>query len=266
MEFIEKKISPCRLACPVGTNVQGYIGLIAEHRYREALDLAREKNPFPATCGRLCFRPCETECIRGRYDEALMIADLKRFVADIVYSEDQVAQEPPLLHDDSIAIIGAGPAGLTAAWDLRRMGFPVTVFDQFDTPGGSLMHFLPRLLLPKDILKKEIDWILSHGIDFKGGVQLGGNKSIDDLRKEGFKAIILTLGSAHDFSFPSKWQLLDDIYWGPYLFLEKLKKEPEILSGMRILFLGTGTLTLTIARMALRARARENSAMEKVCR
>ncbi|MBN1233106.1 MAG: NAD(P)-binding protein [Candidatus Coatesbacteria bacterium] len=257
MKLVERKISPCRLACPIGTNVQGYIGLISIGKYKEALEIARENNPFPATCGRLCSRPCEAECRRAKYDEPLMIADLKRFISDIILEEEIGDNSTPIIYDEKIAIVGAGPAGLTAAWILRKAGFNVTLLDQHEKAGGTLMYLLPSFLLPKNVLEKEINRILSYGIEFKGNLQLGSNISIDELRKDGYASIILALGSAHDFSFPSKWQLMEDVYWGPYFFLEKIMKEPEKLSGMRVLFIGTGSLTLTLARIALRGRARE---------
>ncbi len=166
---IEKMQRPaCEAACPAGVNPQGYVALIGEKKYAEALALIRENNPFPAVCGRVCHHPCETECRRNEVDDPIAIAALKRFVAD--WERDHADEcEPPspfeITRPEKVAIVGSGPSGLTAAYHLGKLGYETTVFEALPVAGGMLRVGIPEYRLPRDVLDAEIDWLERLGIE-----------------------------------------------------------------------------------------------------
>ncbi|MBQ9249515.1 MAG: FAD-dependent oxidoreductase [Oscillospiraceae bacterium] len=191
--------APCKAACPAHVPVQGYIQLAKEGRYDEALALIKRYNPLPAVCGRICHRPCEKACLRGAVDEAVAIDDLKRFLAE----RDLNAESryiPPLLnprgvpYEEKIAVIGAGPAGLSCAYYLKQMGYPVTVFEKEAKPGG-LLRTVHADRLPAQVLDAEIDVLRQMGVDFQTGVEVGKNLSLDELRAQGYRAFFLGVGA-----------------------------------------------------------------------
>ncbi|MFQ6115262.1 MAG: NAD(P)-binding protein [bacterium] len=184
--------SPCRFACPAGQKVQGYIALIREKRYEDAYHVIVRDNPFPSVCGRVCKHYCEDECTRARVDEPVSIMNLKRFVADWAY-ERKLTHKKPVSETENIqnsrkrvAIIGSGPAGLTAARDLRDSGYSVTIFEALSEPGGMMRFGVPEFRLPRERLKWDIQNILSHGIELKTNHRVN---SIDSLRQDGFDAV-----------------------------------------------------------------------------
>ena len=160
--------APCKASCPAGVNVQGYVALIAQGKFKEAYDVVRERCPLPAVCGRVCQHPCETKCNRNDIDEPVAARDLKRFAADYVYSHrdevKDVAPVPQVQQKERIAVVGGGPAGLTAATDLRSKGYGVTIFDAMPLLGGMLRYGIPRYRLPGDVLDHEIQYLLDMGI------------------------------------------------------------------------------------------------------
>jgi len=160
--------SPCKTACPAGTSAQGYVALVAEGRFDEAYRVASEPNPFPSVCGRICTHPCESACVRGEIDEPVAIAALKRFVADRVGPET-VVEKAPLVHSEKVAIVGAGPAGLTCARDLAKLGYQTTVFEALPVAGGMLKTGIPDYRLPKDVLRREIGQIAALGVEIETG-------------------------------------------------------------------------------------------------
>ncbi|MGQ9708800.1 MAG: NAD(P)-binding protein, partial [bacterium] len=184
--------SPCRVGCPAGVNVKAYLGLIARGNFERALGVVREKNPLPGICGRVCTHPCEAECRRSEVDEPLAIRQLKRFIADYaLFSKPAVLPKETPLRKERIAIIGSGPAGLTAANDLRRLGYDVTIFEALDKPGGMLVWGIPPFRLPRQIIEDEINSILNLGI------RLVLNNRIDEpgqLLKQGYAAVFFAPG------------------------------------------------------------------------
>ncbi|MDP8256381.1 MAG: FAD-dependent oxidoreductase, partial [Candidatus Alcyoniella australis] len=193
---------PCVLACPAGVNCQGYTALIADGRFAEAYALIRERNPFPSVCGRICHHPCEAECNRSQLDQGVAINDLKRFVADWVATRRAQGDDPAPLeqieidpHKARVAVIGGGPAGISAARDLRRLGYPVTLFEAADEPGGTMRSAIPRFRLPDEALQRDIHEAIA-GVELRLGRSLGRDFTLDELRAEGFAATFVALGCA----------------------------------------------------------------------
>jgi NADPH-dependent glutamate synthase beta subunit-like oxidoreductase len=192
--------SPCKTACPAHIAVQGYVKMAGEGRYAEAVKLIRQDNPFPAVCGAVCNRRCEDACTRGKIDKPVAIDEIKKFLAQWelenpldfkVMSENGEGNQ---WDDYKIAVIGAGPAGLSAAWYLRTEGYPVTVFEKEKRPGGMLMNGIPNFRLEKEVLQKEIDLITAMGAEIRCGVEVGKDVTLDDLRKQGYKGFFIAIG------------------------------------------------------------------------
>ncbi|MFH2128151.1 MAG: NAD(P)-binding protein, partial [Pseudomonadota bacterium] len=208
-------VSPCKNACPAGISVQGYVALIAQGRYREALQLIRRDNPFPAVCGRVCTHPCETACARAEVDEPIAIRDLKRFVADW-----EVAQGEPKLpvlaaqDKEKVAIIGAGPAGLTCAYYLTLAGYRPVVFEALGVAGGMLRVGIPDYRLPPQVLNYEIDYIRSCGVKIKLNSALGRDYTLSSLKELGFAAIFVSLGAHQGMRLGVEGEELDGVQSG----------------------------------------------------
>lgn len=192
--------APCKVACPAHISVQGYLRMAAEGRYREALALIKKENPFPATCGRICNKRCEAACTRGTVDEAVAIDDVKRFIAQKdLDAEHRYVPEPTIPSTrgrlpQKIAIIGAGPAGLTAAYYLANMGYSPVVFEKNARPGGMLTYGIPSYKLQKDVVDAEIDVMCQMGIEIRCGVEVGKDVTLDELREQGFQAFYVAIG------------------------------------------------------------------------
>ncbi len=250
----KKDRAPCVLSCPAGTNVQGYIQLIGQGKYPQAVRLMMERLPFPGSLGRICPHPCETDCRRKEVDSSLAIRDLKRFAADQVNF-----QELPLPEisnrDEKIAIVGSGPAGLSVAYYMRLKGYQVTIFEALTKLGGMLRVGIPDYRLPPSLLDSEIDYIISLGIQIKTGKQLGADFTLDDLKKDGFKAIFLGIG-AHlglKLGIPG-----EDLYEGvldAVDFLREINLGNRNLPGKKIVVIGGGNVAIDAARTALRLGA-----------
>ncbi|MDI7250123.1 MAG: FAD-dependent oxidoreductase [Bacillota bacterium] len=250
---IEKRgTPPCRATCPAGCNVQGYVALISQGKFREALEVVRRRQPFASICGRACHHPCESECNRGQYDEPLSIAVLKRAAADYGWSDEP--QLPATWREERVAVVGAGPAGLAAALDLAREGYRVTVFDAAPAPGGMLRSAIPEYRLPLGLVEKETGWILSHGMEFRGGMRLGSDFSLGDLASQGFRAVILALGTprGRGLAIPGADGPGVELAL-PFLNRAKLGPRPH-LEG-RVLVIGGGNVAIDAARCALRLGA-----------
>lgn len=192
--------SPCKTACPAHIAVQGYVKMVAEGRYEDAVRLIRQDNPFPAVCGAVCNKRCEDRCTRGTIDKPVAIDELKKFLAqwELEHPMDYKVicenGEGKQWDDFKIAVIGAGPAGLTAAYYLRTEGYPVTVFEREKRPGGMLLNGIPSFRLEKDVLQKEIDIIEAMGAEIKCGVEVGKDITIQQLRDQGYKAFFIAIG------------------------------------------------------------------------
>lgn len=251
--LLEAEWPPCRAACPVHADVRGYLELIASGRFREALELIRLFLPFPSVCGRICHHPCEQDCRRGDIDKPLAVRDLKRFVAEYPYPEP-LRLDKPVQTKQRVAIIGGGPGGLSAALELARVGYRPVVFDRQKTPGGLLASVIPPYRLPREVLSRDTAAILAQGVEFRGGVEIGVDRSFADLVDEGFSAVIIASGLPQSRSLP-----LPGIgASGVHLALDFLAgivsgRKPAI--GNDVLVIGGGNVAVDVARSALRLGA-----------
>ena len=191
----KRSTAPCKATCPAHVSIQGYIALINEGKYREALELFKEDHPFPGICGRVCHHPCEKICTRNDVDQPLAIRELHRFLADWELSQDapyipQVADA----REEKVAIVGSGPAGLTAAYALARQGYSVTIFEKLPVAGGMMAVGIPEYRLPRNILQSEIKMIEQMGVSIRTGVTFGKDITLDSLKAQGFSALFMAVG------------------------------------------------------------------------
>jgi len=187
--------APCKATCPAHVSIQGYIALINQGKYREALELFKDAHPFPAICGRVCHHPCEGICTRGDADEPISIQYLHRFLADVDFSEETCfVPEVGEKREEKIAVIGAGPAGLSAAYFLTKEGYQVTIFEKLPVAGGMMAVGIPEYRLPRDIVAAEIKVIEDMGVEIKTGVTFGEDITFENLKGEGFQAFFLATG------------------------------------------------------------------------
>ena len=191
--------APCKTACPAHVSVQGYLKMAAQGRYAEALALIKKENPFPAVCGRVCNRRCEEACTRGTIDQAIAIDEVKKFIAQrdldaATRYVPSVVRPSRRAYDDKIAIVGAGPAGLSCAFYLAEKGYRPTVFEKNELPGGMLVYGIPAFKLEKDVVAAEIDVLRQMGVDIRCGVEIGADVTLGDLRKRGYKAFYVAIG------------------------------------------------------------------------
>ena len=244
--------SPCQHTCPVELDIPGYVSLIKAGQFMEAYALIKQRNPLPAICGRVCHHPCELKCNRAQVDEALAIRDLKRFAADYAYnSKEKLKQKCAPKKTEKVAIIGAGPAGLSAAWDLAMDGYQVTVFEALPVAGGMLAVGIPEYRLPKDILQKEIDEIKDLGVEIKLNTPV---KDTGALLKAGFNAVFIATG-AH---IGQKMNIPGEEFPGVYdaiEFLRKISLGTEVKLGKRVAVVGGGNSAVDSARVAIRKGA-----------
>lgn len=245
--------SPCTAACPAGVNVKAYVSLIAAGRFREALSVVRQRNPFPGICGRVCTHPCEASCQRGQLDVPVAIRALKRFVADYELKHLTEDLEPPARRlPHKIAIIGSGPAGLTAANDLQRAGYGVTIFEALPEPGGMFVAGIPAFRLPRTIIRHEIDIIKRLGVEIKTGTRISGARAIDSLFRSGYKAVFIAVG-AHK---GKKLQIPGETSYAGVIdaisFLQAVNFGPPPELGPNVVVIGGGNSAIDAARAAVR--------------
>ncbi len=245
-------VSPCRDACPAGQRAQGYIALIHDGRYDDALRVIKVDNPFPAICGRICNHRCEDACNRGLVDEPINIRALKRFVTDTIYEKPRQAREPAeITQKAKVAVIGAGPCGLTAAQDLATLGYPATVFEALPVAGGMLRVGVPEYRLPTEIIEREVSDILDLGIELQLNTRID---DLDELFERGFEAVLIAVGAHEGIRLPIPGADLEGVVINTdFLRDVRLDNPPKL--GQRVLVLGGGNVAFDCARTAVRMGA-----------
>ncbi len=245
--------APCKAACPVHTSVQGYVALAAEGRFDEAYRLAAEPNPFPSVCGRICTHECETACTRSRLDEPVAIASLKRFVADRVAASEPV-EKPALKFTEKVAVVGAGPAGLTAARELAQLGYKATVFEALPVAGGMLRAGIPEYRLPRDVLGAEVERIVAHGVELKLNQRCGEDFTVGGLMKDGYSAVFLATGLQKSAAVEVPGKDINGVVPAVEL-LRELNLGRSVRVGERVVVIGGGDVAMDAARSAVRLQA-----------
>jgi formate dehydrogenase beta subunit len=244
--------APCQATCPTQIDIPRYIGFIAEGRFEDALRVIKEHNPMPLTCGRVCPAPCEDVCRRNDVDEAVNINNLKRFVADLEYQSGK--HLPVFVHPDTghkVAIIGGGPAGLTCAHYLRRLGHSPTIFEGLPELGGALRYGIPEYRLPKKVLKWEIEGMLSIGIEARVNSAIGRDVTYKSLMEEGFEAVFIATGTPKGLWTRVEGEDLEGVITG-IDFLRDIGLGKEIKLGRRVLVIGGGNVAIDVALSATR--------------
>lgn len=253
----KNQTSPCKVGCPAKNDIQGYVGLAARGRYEEALQLIKNTNPFPSVCGRVCPHPCESKCNREQIDDPVSIRSIERFLAD----QDRSSGKPFVpkvkeAKDEKIAIIGSGPAGLTAAYFLGREGYKVSVFEKLPVAGGMMAVGIPEYRLPKDILNAEIKAIQDMGVEVNTGVTFGEDITLGSLKKDGYKAFFLATGLHQERRLDVEKEDLDGVLKGVH-FLRDVALGNAVSVGKRVVVIGGGNVATDVALTALRKGAED---------
>ena len=252
--------APCKTACPAHIAVQGYLKLAAQGKYREALQLIKRENPFPAVCGRICNRRCEDACTRGTVDQAVAIDEVKRFIAqqdldaETRFVPEKVIPKVDGEFAEKIAVIGAGPAGMSCAYYLAEKGYRPTVFEKEARPGGMLMNAIPSFRLEKDVVEAEIDVLRQLGVEFRCGVEVGKDVTIAQLRQEGYKGFYVAIGLQSGGRLPVPGGDAENVISGVDFMRDVNLRDKKSLSG-RVVVIGGGNIAADVARTAVRCGA-----------
>ena len=255
--------APCKTACPAHIAVQGYIKMAAEGRYLDALKLIKQDNPFPAVCGSICNRRCEDACTRGTIDSPVAIDEIKRFIAEQELNAEtryvparRTYRASTEDYAEHIAVIGAGPAGMSCAYYLANMGYPVTVFEKNPVPGGMLTLGIPNFRLEKDVVNAEIEVLREMGVEFKCGVEVGKDVTLDELRSQGYKGFFLGIGAQKSSALRIPGEELEGVFGGVEFMREvNLGSKPAI--GDKVAVIGGGNVAMDVCRTAVRLGAKE---------
>lgn len=252
---VETGTSPCKTACPAHIAVQGYVKLASQGRYKEALELIKHENPFPAVCGRICPRKCESACTRGDIDDPIAIDEIKKFIAEQDMNEKH-RFVPKHRHEygKKIAVIGAGPAGLSCAYFLAIDGYKVTVFEKQKALGGMLTLGIPAFRLEKDIVSSEIDVLKELGVEFKTGVEVGKDVTIDELRKEDYKAFYVAIGAQDGRKIGVEGEDAEGVFSGVD-FVRSVNLGEDVKLPGKVVVIGGGNVAIDVARNATRVKA-----------
>ncbi len=250
-------ISPCENTCPANVNVPGYMALVSVGRFVDAYNLIRRENPFPATCGRICTRPCESKCRRATLDESVAICDLKRFVADFAHKNEKACRNEIVFprNGKHIAVIGAGASGLTCAHYLNNIGYTVDVFEAESIAGGVLAFGIPEYRLPQEVLQHEIDLIREEGVNIKLNTEVGKDIKFEDIREK-YDAVYVATGT----QFPQKVNIFGENLEGVIHginFLKRVNLNQDINIGDTVAVIGGGNTAVDSARTALRLGAKK---------
>jgi NADH-quinone oxidoreductase subunit F len=252
-------ISACQHTCPAGIDVPNYVAYVAEGKFYEAAELIRERNPFPAICGRICHHPCEFKCRRGELDDPVAIRALKRVAADWYYTNVDTDPEPfPIRYSRKAAVVGAGPAGLSCAFYLRKMGYPVTVYEALPVGGGMMGVVIPDFRLPKDTIQREIQYIQARGVEIEYNSPITTQSSVENLLNEGFDAVFIAAGTQRSqrIGIPGELEGVDGLVYG-LGFLRDVKVGKTVQVGRRVAVIGGGNTAMDAARTSRRLGSQE---------
>lgn len=249
---VETGTSPCKTECPAHISVQGYIKLASQGKYQEALELIKHENPFPAVCGRICPRKCESECTRGDLDGAIAIDEIKKFIAEQDLNVD-TRYIPRIRHDygNKIAVIGGGPSGLSCAFYLAQDGYKVTVFEKQESLGGMLTYGIPSYRLEKEVIQAEIEILRELGVEFKTGIEVGKDISLKDLRKEGYEAFYMAIGAQLGRKLGIEGEEAQGVRTGVD-FLREVNEGSDTRLDGNVVVIGGGNVAIDVARTAAR--------------
>jgi NADH-quinone oxidoreductase subunit F len=249
----EQLPAPCQAACPAGIDVPSYVALIAHGRYREAVNLIREDNPFPWVCGLVCPHPCESSCVKGYQDAPIAIRALKGFVASTVEKmEDELVFHPPERYRGRVAVIGSGPAGLSAACFLGRLEYQVTVFEALPVAGGMMAVGIPAYRLPRNALAKEIRYVENHGVEIRLNSPIGGDKTLASLREEGYQSIFVGTGAHRSNTMRIEGETDFSQVVSATEFLKSQQIGHRERLGQRVVVIGGGNSAFDAARTSIR--------------
>lgn len=249
-----EKTSPCREGCPIGNDIARAFHHAAKGEYDEALRVYRQDNPLPGVCGRVCYHPCETACNRKSFDEAINIRGFERFLAD--HGKVDITREMTTnKRTEKIAVVGSGPAGLSAAYHLARLGFGVTIFEALPEPGGMLMYGIPEYRLPKEVLRKEIGYIRELGVEMKTGIRVGKDVTLPDLKKE-YNAIFVAVGAHKGMGLGLSGDDSPGVMDG-ITYLREISLGKKIKLGKKVAVIGGGNTAIDCARTARRLGAKD---------
>lgn len=252
-----RKIAPCQDACPINMDAPRYIWAIGHGRPGEAAAIIRESTVLPLVCGRVCHHPCETACTRGLVEEPIAIRWLKRYASEFeVEHRRAIPKRLKPVRKEKVAVIGSGPAGLTAAYDLQKMGYQTVVYEALPVAGGMLAAGIPEFVLPKDVLKSEIDYIERSGVEIRTGTALGKDVSLDDLARLGFAAVCLATGAHRGRELGIPGNDLEGVYEGVGWLRDVLLKK-GVAPGNKVVVIGGGNVAIDAARTARRLGAGE---------
>lgn len=244
--------APCQMACPSGIDVPSYIALIGEGKYEEAVALIRQDNPFPWICGLVCTHPCEFVCVRGKVDSPIAIKDLKAFAAERALSEGRYVnppKEPDTGH--KVCVIGAGPAGLTAAYFLALKGHRVTVIEALPMAGGMMMVGIPRFRLPREVIDREVAFIEELGVEFRFNTRFGVDVTLEALREEGFEAFFIAIGAHDSYKLAIPGEDLPQVV-DAVRFLQEVAMGSRRRPGNKVVVIGGGNVAIDAARTLIR--------------
>jgi len=251
----KQQTSPCKAQCPAHIDVQGYVNLAAKGKFEEALALIKQASPFPSICGRVCHHPCESDCSRGDIDASVGIHGIERYIADLdLNSEKRWMPQIKDKRQDKIAIFGSGPAGLTCAYYLAIEGYPVTVFEKAAELGGMLATGIPSYRLPGNIVEAEIQHIRDMGVTMKTGVDVGTDITVAQLRKEGFKAFFVAVGTQECIQLGIEGEDLAGVYPG-LEYLHQVNLGEQVALGKNVAVIGGGNAAMDAVRSARRLGA-----------
>lgn len=250
-------ISPCQHACPAGIDVPNYVASVAMKKYDQAVSIIRERNPFPAVCGRVCIHPCEFKCRRGELDDPVAIRLLKRFAADWYFENMPMPEKPfPVTRQKKVAVVGGGPAGLTCAYYLAQAGFKTKVFETKGRGGGMLEITMPEFRLPREVILKEIEYIERCGVSIQYNAPIDAHHTVSDLIDEGYGAVFIAAGAqaSKRMEIPGEDESLKGLYYG-LQYLADIKAGKSVPLKGRVIVIGGGNVAMDVARTAIRTGA-----------